>query len=238
MDIEDLAKNYKPDQSGIDVVRNSRIVFVVGIVSAGKDTIQNILFDSPDYYRVVNYTTRLPRENDGVLERDGDAYHFVSIDGMSQLLASKEMLEINQFGGNYYGTGVKEFANANSENKIALVDVEINGVAFFNKVAPDSVTAIFIVPPDYKTWIQRFSKRYNSEADFKNALAARRGHAIDELETALAKDYYCFVVNDDISATARLVDNIARHADGDNGYDDSTARRCAEKLLEDIKRPV
>lgn len=236
MDIEKLAAEYKPNQTVADVIKRSKIVLVAGIVSAGKSTIQNKLVDLSHYYPIITYTTREPRENNGVLEKDGKEYHFATEDQIANLLVNHKMIEINCFSGNYYGTGVQEFLNANSQNKIALANIDVNGVASYEQIAPDCVKAVFVVPPDYGSWIHRFSGRYTSEDEFSKVLQSRLRTAINELEQALNTPYYNFVINDDLDKAVETVDKIVRSEAKGKKYDDSLARDCARRLLESIKK--
>lgn len=235
MEIEQLASNYKIDQAGIDVIRQSRIAFLVGITSAGKDTIQKKLLSHDDYYSVVSHTTRQPRLNNGVIEQDGLSYHFVSFEVMAGLLQDHKMVEINKFGDNYYGASVKEFANANKLCKIAVTDMDVNGISVFYDIAPNNISAIFIVPPDYETWLDRIKKRYATLELFEADWRVRRDIAISELTHALSVPYYRFVINDDLDRAVKVVDKITREGSNSFGRGDDEARLRARDLLESIK---
>lgn len=238
MEIEQLAKNYKIDQFGIDIVRQSKTVFIVGITSAGKDTIIKRLLKSPDYHLIISHTTRQPRINNGVMEQDGVDYHFVTREQMATLLSEHKMIEINCFGGNYYGASVGELADASLEGKIATSDIDINGISSFYDIAPNSVTAIFIVPPDYQTWLTRVQNRYESIEAFERDWRTRREIAINELEHALSVPHYHFVINDDLDRAVRVTDKIAHHEKNVFGRGDDEARLRARDLLDSIKQTI
>lgn len=236
MSIERLAANYKIDQFGISIVRKSKTVFIVGIVSAGKDTMIKRLIESPDYHLVVTHTTRKPRVNNGVLEKDGVDYHFVSFDEMSELLKNHKMVEVNNFGGNYYGTSIAEIDNANKNNKIAISAIEVHGVSSFYDIAPNNTTAIFVVPPDYNTWIERIKNRYDSIETFENEWQTRREITINELEYVLGVPNYHFVINDNLDRAVKVADKIARHENDSFNRIDDEARLRARDLLDAIKQ--
>lgn len=238
MNTEKLVANYKPNQAAVDIIKQSQIVLLVGIASAGKSTIQKKLLDTPYYYSIITYTTRAPRENNGVLEKDGEAYHFVSNYQIANLLIDHKMLEVNCFNGNYYGTGLQEFINANRQNKIALANIDINGVASYEKIAPECIKAIFVVPPSYDVWINRFSGRYSSEEEFCKVFNSRLQTVVAELEQALSKPYYSFIINDNLDEAVTEADRIARSLDKNKKYDDSIARDCAKSLLITIKKLI
>lgn len=235
MNIKEIAKNYKPDQSCIDIVRQSQTAFCVGITSAGKDTIVNRLLESPDYYRLISHTTRQPRVNNGILEKNGIDYYFVSVDQMAELLNNHKMVEINCFGGNYYGVSVDELTKANANQQIATSDIDIHGIASFRNIAPDTL-AIFVVPPDYETWVARNKNRYESIELFNQDWKIRRDHAIDELQHALVEPNYFFIVNDRLEDAVKMADKIAHRDSETINQGDSLARSKAQHILDAIKR--
>ena len=236
MDIDQLAVNYRPDQTGVEVMRNSKTLFLIGVMSAGKDAIKNKLLDLSDYFSIITYTTRLPRVNDGALEQDGMAYHFVSRDQMAKMLSEHRMIEVNHFGDDYYGTSVDEFRTANDQGKIAVGNVDVNGVSMFHDISPQNMTAVFIVPPSYEVWIQRVNKRYGSTESFKKEWEKRRAITIDELEFALSVPYYHFVINDDLGETVELIDKISHSNKDAVGLGDDEARLVARDFLDAIKK--
>lgn len=236
MDIDQLAVNYRPDQTGVEVMRNSKMLFLIGVMSAGKDAIKNKLLDLSDYFSIITYTTRLPRINNGELEQDGVAYHFVSRDQIVNLLLEHQMIEINHFCDDYYSTSVDELRAANNQGKIAVGNVDINGVSMFHDIAPQNMTAVFIVPPSYEVWIQRVKKRYGSLDSFNQEWGIRRKTTIDELEFALSVPYYYFVINDDLGDTVELIDKISHSNNDAIRLGDDEARLIAQDFLNVIKK--
>lgn len=234
MNLEQYADTYTPPTSGIEFLKDTKIALLVGISGAGKDTIQTRLLENPEYHSIVTHTTRPPRENNGVLEQDGREYHFVSEAEMASLLENHNLIEINKFGQNYYGTSLAEFRKAYAENKIALGDIDINGIAAFREVVGDGVRAIFVVPPDYQSWHQRLRSRYTSDEDFERELPARRTIAVNELEHVLSVPYYHIIINDDLERAIGAVDDIA-HRPNTFVRQDDEARLAARDLVEDIR---
>ena len=234
MTIEELAKAYQPGARAREVVAKSNTILLVGISGAGKDTIQTHILKLPEYHRVVTHTTRAPRYNDGVLEQDGREYHFVSKDEMYELLETKQMIEINQFGGEFYGASVEEFERANQTGKIVVANIDVNGITAMRGLGGDAVRALFVLPPSYDEWMVRLKKRYPDEASFQDVFATRREIAIAELELALSVPYYHFIINDDLERAVRVVDEIAHRTDVFYRKDDE-ARLLARDILEEIR---
>lgn len=237
MTIEELAANYQPGELARQVVSESSTVLLVGISGAGKDTIQTGVLENPDYHRIITHTTRVPRRNNGVLEQNGREYHFVSYDEMREMLESKRLIEVNQYGSNFYGASVAEFERANATNKIAIANVDVNGIASVRELGGEAVRALFILPPSYDEWIERLSNRYIDEASFMEEFADRRRIAIEELELALSVPYYHFIINDELERAVRVVDEIAHRQNTFNRHDDE-ARLAARDLLEAIRAEI
>lgn len=233
--IDQLLESYQISSQAADVVRSIQIVLLVGITAAGKDTIQNKLLANADYHKIVTHTTRQPRVNNGILELDGDNYHFISQADMYEMLSSRRMIEANRFGDNYYGTSVNEFEAAQRDGKIALGDIDVNGIASFRAIATDNIIPIFIVPPDYATWRMRLDGRYDSQEELDRELPKRLEAAERELEHALSVPYYHFVINDDLERAVRVTDEIA-HGENEFNQHDEAARQRAAQLLYAIKQ--
>lgn len=232
-DLDQLIARYSISDASIDIIRATPIALLVGITAAGKDTIQNRLLASDRYYSIITHTTRPPRVNNGIMERDGEHYHFASTDQVRQMLERQEFIEVNRFGDNYYGTSVGEFKSAQQQGKIALGDIDVNGIASFRAISKDNIIPIFIVPPDYETWRQRLDSRYHSQEELERELPKRLLAARHELEHALSVPYYHFIINDDLERAVRVADEIAQGANTFNQHD-AEARERAAALLDAI----
>jgi guanylate kinase len=233
-ELDQLIADYHIGDQAIATIQATPIVLLVGITAAGKDTIQNKVLESSDYHKIITHTTRPPRVNNGVLENDGDDYHFVTTDTMHQMLIDRQFIEVNRFGHNYYGTSVQEFEVARQTGKIALGDIDVNGIASFKKIADKNIIPIFIVPPDYATWRQRLDGRYASAEELAQELPKRLIAAQYELEHALAVPYFHFIINDDLERAVRVTDEIA-HSDNEYNRHDDEARLRARDLLAAIQ---
>ncbi len=233
MTTEELAKNYRIGESGAEIVRRARLVFLTGITAAGKNTIMEQIADPDKFHRLVSHTTRSPRKNNGIMELNGVDYHFVSVAKMARLLKRQQMVEINHFGQDYYGVSVAEVATATKAGRIAINDVDINGVQAFSNIAPDKVTVIFIVPPSYEIWLERLKSRYQGDLKLiKEVWAKRRQIAINELTFALNQPQYQFVVNDQLEQAVRDTKRIINQ----QKVETASAKLVAQELLKDIKQ--
>lgn len=206
MDIEKLVDNYQTPNTGIDLVRKTKIAFLSGVSGVGKNSIITELLKKPYYMNIISHTTRAPRENDGVMERDGENYHFINIKTAKEMLERGEFFEAKFVHGNIYGTSLKEIQKIHDLNKIAITDLDVQGVEVYKEIAPN-VRTIFILPPSEQEWRRRLLKRGNiSEEDLNKRIETSKF----EIEFAKIHDYFDFVVNDNLQTAVEEVDSLIR----------------------------
>lgn len=215
------------------MVRGTRIVLLVGISGAGKDSIKHKLLKTGKYHHIVSHTTRKPRENGGIMEQDGVEYHFISPHTAANMLRGLEFIEAKQYSGNLYGTSVGELQWAQDTDKIAITDLEVQGVAEYKAISRD-VIAVFILPPNFDEWQRRLKSRYGKQGADPADMAKRMRTATAELHDALQQSYYHYVINDDIDEAVRVIDKIAHNHDKFNRIDDEV-RAKAEHLLGELQ---
>jgi guanylate kinase len=226
--LEQKLADYKPPQKAVELIMKTKIVFLVGIAGAGKNTILTELLKSPEYEFIVSHTTRQPRANLGVPEEDGIDYHFISLDQTAKMLENEELVEAKIVHGKVYGTSIKEIENIQRRGKIALTDIDIQGVVEYNAIS-SGVVPIFVLPPDFETWQQRLEARYGDGSVDTEDLKKRMQTAESELQEALDKDYLEFVVNDDLDRAVNAVKEIAKG--NVSAKKNEEARQLAKALL-------
>lgn len=227
-ELTDLLNNYKVPEKGHDVLKRTKVVFLVGISGAGKNTILKQLLKTNKYKLIISHTTRLPRKNHGVMEQSGKEYHFIDKATAKRMLLDGKFIEAKLYSGNIYGTSIEEVESAYRKGEIAISDIEVQGVAEYMKADPN-VIPIFILPPDFDTWRRRLRDRYKGlNFDWKE-MEKRLETAKVELKEALSKDYFEFVINDDLQRSVIAVDRIV------HGHLSPTknehARQVAQELL-------
>lgn len=230
--LTDKLSSYSIPKHTLDLIKNTPMVFMVGITGAGKDSVRHKLLETGKYHHIVSHTTRAKRKNHGIWEQDGVEYHFVDFDTVESMLDRGGFIEAKIFSGNIYGTSIAEIQMAHDEGKIAISDIEVQGVAEYRSVA-DNIIPIFLLPPDFATWQARIAKRYGEEGANPDDIKKRMNTAKTELREALEKDYFEFLVNDDLEKTVDLADQIAHgHF---SAKKNAQAKAVAEQLLEDIQ---
>ena len=217
---------YSPSDATIELVKNTPILLLVGVSGAGKGSIQERLLETDGYHSIVSHTTRKPRENDGVMEQNGREYHFIDLAEAEKMLDDGAFVEAKFYSGNVYGTSAAEIQRSHDEHRIAMTDIEVQGIAEYEAIKPD-IMAVYVVPPSYELWQERLRKRYDGRVDAAD-LERRMKTAKLELQEALIKPYYRFVINDDLTEAAKIVDAIAHGSDTKN---DEAAKNLAHDLL-------
>lgn len=233
MTLETKIREYQTPPTAVELVRQTKIVLLVGIAGAGKDTIKKRLLVGDDFRDIVSHTTRQPRQNNGMWEQNDTDYHFVDLQTIETMVNDGAFIETKHVHDTVYGTSIAEVQKIHDAGKIAITDLDVQGVAEYKELS-SNVVAIFILPPSYEVWRRRLQKRYATAAEFEAEYPKRRASAIRELEHALAVPYYHFIINDDLDTAVRIADEIAHKPDVFHRKDDE-ARLAARDILETIK---
>lgn len=227
-----LLTGYKPSAATVQLITETPILLLVGPTGAGKDSLKDKLIATGQFHHIVSHTTRPPRINHGVPETDGLEYHFISTEQAADMLEAGAFVEAKQYSGNVYGTSVAEIEAARTEGKVALTDLEVQGVAEY-KAIDRGVMAVFLLPPDFATWQERLQRRYGDVVDVAD-FRVRLQTALDELEQLLNTDYYVAVINDDIDEAFQQIQTVIT-SQNHTTPDEPAARAIAEQLAKDIR---
>ncbi len=224
--------DYKPSEAAIKLINDTPVLLLVGPTGAGKDSLKDKLMPTGKYHHIVSHTTRPPRINHGIPEKNGADYHFIDMAEAEKMLDDKAFIEAKTYAGNLYGTSVAEIQAAHDEKKIAMTDVEVKGVAEYKQLDP-GVIAVFLLPPDFKTWQERLKRRYGDVVDAADH-RLRLETGLDELNELLTNDYYVAVINNDLEKTFQQVETIVSSPENADP-DDEAARAVAAQFAKDIR---
>ena len=230
MTLEESIDNYQMSDETAGLVRATRLLLVAGIVGGGKNTVINELLKSSEYHEIVSHTTREPRNNHGVMEKDGVDYHFVTLGQAEQLVKEKAFVEAKYVHGNVYGTSTAELQKAHDNDKIAVTDIDIKGVVEYLDIKPDT-HAIFLLPPSVETWLARLDRRYGDLEDHQEEINKRFRTAFEEISYIQQDKRFILVVNDDLETTVERIEQIVA---GERDHTSEFALTIAEHLLEYI----
>ena len=175
-------------------------LFVISAPSGtGKTTIiKNLMKTLPEAVLSVSVTTRRPRPG----ETDGVDYHFISEAEFQKMLKDGRLLEHAKVHNSYYGTPRTPIEKWLNDDKIILLDIDVQGAHNVKKVFQDAVL-IFLLPPSREELIRRLKSRgTNAGAD----LDLRIKDAEVELSE---KDFYDYhVVNDNMDKAVQEIVGI------------------------------
>lgn len=222
----------EPNERARTLLAETTIVLMVGMSGVGRDTIINQLVARGGYYPLLTATTRPMRINNGVMERDGVEYRFLSTEQAVEYLQAGEYVEVSPVHDHINGLLVDELQRAHDSGQIAITDMDPQGAAKYRTLS-DAVIPIFVLPPTYDAWMNRMRERYDSPADFNAAWPRRRQSAIMELGMALDAPFYRFVVNDELSEAVVACDQIAHGHVADEATE-SHNRELAHSLLDQL----
>lgn len=222
---------YQPDDSAIELIKSTKILLLVGPTGAGKDALKVELLKTNNYHHIVSHTTRPLRINHGIPEEDGVDYHFIDKAMAEAMLEKHEFIEAKVIHGNLYGTSINEIKLAHDDHKVALTDIDVQGVREYKKLDPN-VTAVFLLPPSFVVWQDRLTHRYGDVVDADDH-KLRLETALSELEEMKSSGYYHPVINDYMPDTFKQVtDIIAKGAT----TDEAKASEVADQLIYEIKQ--
>ena len=106
---------------------NGSLFIITGESGSGKSTLVSNAIMGGVGKRILTCTTRAPRENNGIMERDGVDYYFLSVETFLNKLANKEFAEHALVYGNHYGTLIRNIQETRQESPVAFLIIDIQG---------------------------------------------------------------------------------------------------------------
>lgn len=188
------------------ILAQTKLLLMVAPTAIGRNTVIKELLKTGDYYFIVSDTTRHPRVNDGVTERDGVEYWFrPEADVLADLQSGKFLEAAIIHNQQVSGISIRELERAHGEGKIATTDIEVVGVHNIMSAKPDAI-AVFLLPPSFDDWMSRIDSRGTMNHAEKHR---RLQSALDEFKAALEHEYYTLVINDEITNAVEQIQALA-----------------------------
>ena len=190
------------------------LIVISGPSGVGKGTVRKKFFEKigERLYYSISMTTRAMREG----EVNGVDYHFASREQFLKEIENDNVLEYNEYVGNFYGTP-KNIVYDKINNGIDVVlEIEVNGAKMIKEKVPNCVS-IFIAPPSFESLKDRLIGRNTESVD---VIEKRLKKAEEEIASANMYDY--IVINDNIEDAANDVISIieSEHLRVDRNLDD------------------
>lgn len=180
---------------------DGHLLVVSGPSGTGKSSILRAVLDRTDTVFSTSATTRRPRTG----EEDGREYHFVEKDSFEAMIASGDVLEWAEYGGNYYGTPRTEVLPLLAAGTNVVLDIENEGAKQVRASFPDAVL-IFIRAPSKK----ELERRLRGRGDTSGPDIERRLGVVDQQIAEAHSVYDHIVVNDDLeTAIGDVLDILA-----------------------------
>jgi guanylate kinase len=195
------------------------LIIVSAPSGAGKTTLVNeVVRRNGRVKPSISYTSRPPRAG----EEDGVHYHFVTGQEFELMIERGDFLEWARVHGNLYGTSRHLVDDLRSSGFDVVLTIDVQGAENARWLFPDAIS-IFILPPSYRTLVERLGVRGVNTGD---DLHVRLNNAYDELSCFNRFDY--IVINDNLDHAATEVNAImiAEHC----------RRERRTKIAEDILR--
>ncbi|CAD8043910.1 unnamed protein product [Paramecium primaurelia] len=165
-------------------------LIVSGPSGVGKGSlVTKLLQNNQNFVYSVSLTTRKPRPN----EQNGVNYFFVDKNVFDEKIKNDAFLEFCEVHGNFYGTAKHQINDIIKQNKIPLIEIDVQGAEKINKQLQNQCVNIFILPPSINSLRERLIGR---KTETQDVIEKRIKNAETEIEKAKSFQFYHFIVND------------------------------------------
>lgn len=228
-DFHKTLDEYKVSAHASVALKDLRLVLLLAPTSAGKNTIIRHLLNSGKYNYVISDTTRPPRVNDGKLEQNGVEYWFRTEQDFLADLQAGEFLEAEIIHGQQVsGISIRELEKAKKAGKVAITDVDIEGVHNIIRAKSDTI-AVMLLPPSFQEWQRRLARRGKMSEQERQR---RFESALNIFQDGLKQSYYKFVISENIGQSAEIIDSLIKN--GPNPHQ-GRGRTLLHQLIDGLK---
>ena len=164
---------------------------------SGKSTIVNWLMKEHPELKMsfsISATSRPPRCNNGVMERDGVEYYFLSPEEFRQKIKPGEFLEYEEvYHDRFYGTLRSQVEALLDKGHNVVLDIDVKGGINIKKMYGPQAMSMFIQPPSVAELRHRLESR---GSDTPDQIQIRLDKA--EYEMSFAPEFDHIIVNNDL----------------------------------------
>lgn len=141
----------------------------------------------------VSYTTRNMRPGD----IHGVDYYFITNEEFDRMKENGEFLETARYVNNQYGTAKKEIESIRSQNKVPILDIEIQG---YKQILETDlqVKSMFITVEDFEDLRERLIKR---NTDSPEVINKRMDQAKSDMAEYASHKFDYILVNDHLDVS-------------------------------------
>ena len=182
--------------------RPRRLVVLAGPTAVGKGTLSTYVRDHfPEVWLSVSATTRPPRPG----EIEGTHYHFVDAAEFARLEQSGELIESAVVHGrNHYGTPRSPVEQALRDQKMALLEIDLQGARQVRATMPEALF-VFLAPPSWDELVRRLVGRGTEDEEERT-----RRLETAKVEMAAEDEFDVTIVNDDVRRAAEELVSLMR----------------------------
>lgn len=179
----------------------NKIILITAPSGSGKTSVVNHLMKRfPSLSFSVSATTRTPRKS----EKNGQDYYFITEEEFRDKIHKKEFLEWEMvYEGKYYGTLKSDMERIWNENKIPVLDIDVQGAIHVQQQYPVNTIAIFIQAPSAEELKRRLKLR-GSETE--ESLQARLNKS--NYEMTFKNHFENIITNENFQAACNEADKI------------------------------
>ncbi len=206
-EFETALQKYQISAHGLNVLQKTNVALLLAPSSTGRNTIIEELIKKGTYYFIVSDTTRKPRINNGIPEKNGREYWFRTEEEMLEEIQRGDFIEAEIIHGQQVsGTSIREFEKANTDDKTAITDIDIEGLDNIMKVKTDT-HGFLLLPPSFDEWQRRLSER--GAMDPKEHVR-RMETALRIFEYASDHPELILIVNDELQQAVEELDQYVQ----------------------------
>jgi len=183
---------------------SNKLIIIAAPSGAGKTSVTKHLLKTFPAQLVfsISCATRPPRNH----EKHGVDYYFISADEFKRRIDCKEFAEWEMvYEGKYYGTLKSELDRIWQQNKVPLLDVDVQGGINIQQQYPTQSLSLFIEPPSIEELEKRLIAR-GSETE--ESLKARIEKASSEITYKGRFEHV--IVNDVLGRACKEAEAIVR----------------------------
>jgi guanylate kinase len=179
----------------------NKIILITAPSGSGKTSIvKHLMKKFPSLAFSVSATTRKPRDD----EKDGKDYYFISENDFKEKIHNKEFLEWEMvYEGKYYGTLKSDISRIWKENKVPVLDIDVQGAIHVQQQYPVNTISIFVQAPSVEELKRRLKMR-GSETD--DSLQARVNKSTYEM--TFKKHFENIIVNQNFKEACKDAEKI------------------------------
>ena len=190
----------------------------------GKDTVlKEVVTKADDIKLSISSITRDMREG----EVEGEKYHFISKEEFEELIKNDQLLEYNEYVGNFYGTPKAPVIKWLNEGYNVILEIDVNGAFRVKKKMPEA-KMVFMLPTSLDVLRHRLNKRGTESEEI---IKERLKQAAREISFAIEYDYLFF--NDVLEEAVSDFMSIIR--EGNPALLKENMNETMRKVIEDAK---